>query len=323
MPLDKKGLYVSDILEKILDASTVRQITRNVTISLIGKLHPKLDSITEYIGGKCMGYPSIWFIQKALKLSDRQVENLLMKHYSSLFISLSTSIGDDLVDKDEDTHIGHLGLLYLLLMKGFSARKDPRVDDTIYQNGIAVMMDMLNSRIGSNIDTEKIGNKIGLFYRMICFELCTAVDDGHVNKPALLNLATKFGCWCSEVDDFMDIEKDIEAGQYFTRPVLSLINQGEIMKRAVLEKDYAVTNQMIDSPEFVDESIAGLVSRLQIIALDAHGNDFKSLANALFGLLPALPQNLREIRMAAKNIYVAKSIHGEVNYDVQLANLVL
>lgn len=305
-----EDLYVSDILEEMLNASSVRNITREVTFKIIGRLHPKLDVITEYIGGKCMGYPSIWFVQKALQLNDADLDRLLMNNHSALFISLSTSIGDDLVDKDENTNIGHLALLYLLLFKGLANQNAGKVNEIIYQSGLKVMMGMLDSNLEhdfSHDEMEGIGNKIGLFHKTICFEMLANLGELDIDKEALLSLSGKFGCWCSELDDFIDIERDIESGQYFTRPVLTLLSSGTEVKRAVLEKNYQLTNDIIKSEAFLNRNINTLVYRLQVIAQDAYKHGFNELGLTLDSILSTLPGKLYEIRNAARVIYIAKS----------------
>jgi hypothetical protein len=302
-----QNLYVSDVLEELLEASSVRSIVRKVTMDKIGRLHPKLDQITAYIGGKCMGYPCLWFLQKALGIADDELDDLLSENYSALFISLSTSIGDDLVDKDENTHIGHLGLLYLLLFKALCKENNNEVNAVIYKKGIEVMQQMLNFEMSNNrtsdSELEKIGIKIGAFHKMISFELLSTLPLEQEKKQALTEFAGKFGCWCSEMDDFIDIERDIDSEQYFTRPVLSLLDANETLKTAVLRKNTQVTGPVIASSAFINRQVNSLVYRLKVIAEDCYQNNFNELGVSLDLIITTLPEKLFRIRARANDIY--------------------
>lgn len=308
---ESNNIYVSDILEGLLDAKNVRIIARDVTASLIGEIHPKFDPITYYIGGKCMGYPCIWLLQQALDLSLQDVRDYLSSNYTSFFISLSTSIGDDLVDKDENTHIGHLGLFYLLLIKGLTSDSNNKeVNNVIYDKGLQVMMGMLNDKIEqierTVIDVDyKFGLKIGAFFKMMAYEFLLGKTNVP-NKDVLLEICERFGCWCSALDDFIDIERDIENKQYFTKPIIDIISQGEKAKEAILNYDILAISEYLSMEETLWSNINRLVSELEELATMSRENGFDTLAMKLEGITISLPETLVNVRLTANSLWTSK-----------------
>lgn len=310
-----QNIYVSDLLEDILNASRVRDLAREITFEVIGSLHPELDKITAYIGGKCMGYPSLWLIKNALNINLEDFKEHLKKNYSALFVSLSTSIGDDLVDNDEDTNIGHLGLFYLLLFNGLTSSPNAKVNKVIYENGIHVMKNMLNdesiidlSMKDVDLEIERFGLKIGLFHKMIAYEFLNTYDND-ADHEFLLKLSEDFGCWCSEVDDFIDIERDVENKQYFTRPVIQLIKRDESSKTAVLENNLITLKPIIDSNKYVSLNVDLLVHKMKDMTEALEKKGFLVLSSKLRKILLNLPSKLFKARKLSSELYLANNGH--------------
>ena len=130
--------YVSDVLEGLLDAEETRAVVRAYCIrfldALPDPLHAQLEAAATYVGGECMGYPAIWFLER-LFADELTIEEILDRCRVTLCISLTTSIVDDLADGDEPIGSAYLAYLYVLIGEAaLHGRRDVRIArDRLYR----------------------------------------------------------------------------------------------------------------------------------------------------------------------------------------------
>lgn len=74
-------VYVSDVLETVLDAGKTRAAVRNhckVILRGVPQLpETELEDCLHYIAGKCMGYPAIWLVEQALDLNEEDIGSVI------------------------------------------------------------------------------------------------------------------------------------------------------------------------------------------------------------------------------------------------------
>jgi hypothetical protein len=206
--------YVSDVLEGLLDAAETRRAVRAYCVRLLDSLdaplRAQLESSATYVGGKCMGYPAIWFIERLLAQDGVSVESILERCSVTLCISLTTSIVDDLADGDEPFGSAYLAYLYVLIAK---AALDGHAADPDARNRLYHALDVcLNPGASTASDViERRGKRIGAFFQMIAGDVL-----GELWTPERTNVALgvigRFGEICAHIDDWMDAERDLARG---------------------------------------------------------------------------------------------------------------
>ncbi|HEY9084421.1 MAG TPA: hypothetical protein VIN40_00560 [Candidatus Tyrphobacter sp.] len=205
--------YVSDVLEGLLDAEEIRGAVRAYCVRLLDSLPDplctQLEAAATYVGGKCMGYPAIWFLERLL-VDELAVEEILERCRTTLCISLTTSIVDDLADGDEPFGSAYLAYLYVLIGKAAleGSHADPSSRDRLYR-----ALDVCLNPAANMLDDvlERRGKRIGCFFQMIAGEALDGLwpaDRAHVALDAI----GRFGEICAHVDDWMDAERDLARG---------------------------------------------------------------------------------------------------------------
>lgn len=203
--------YVSDALELLLDAGDARRAVRAFAMHLLDaappKLRAQLEPVAAYVGGKCMGYPAVWFLQQLLDDENCDARAIVERCRGTLCMSLSTSIVDDLEDRDEDAGSECLGFLYVLLGEpAFAQCASPNAMRYLYRAIDACL------NPGSQPDSLAArGDRIGAFYAMIAADALR--DVWSAEQTAVGVEATRaFGDICAHLDDWMDVERDLAQG---------------------------------------------------------------------------------------------------------------
>ncbi len=205
--------YVSDVLEGLLDAEETRAVVRAYCIrfldALPDPLHAQLEAAATYVGGKCMGYPAIWFLER-LFADELTIEEILDRCRVTLCISLTTSIVDDLADGDEPIGSAYLAYLYVLIGEAalHGRRDDPIARDRLYR-ALDICLNPGASTLSDAIDRR--GKRIGSFFAMIAGEVLDGLWPPDRVRVALSTI-DRFGEICAHVDDWMDAERDLARG---------------------------------------------------------------------------------------------------------------
>jgi len=210
------SLYASDVLEPLLDAGAVRSAVREHCVRLLDHADPglrnRLMPAARYVGGKCMGYPAIWFLERMLGPRGISLGGIIERSEPALSVSLTTSIVDDLVDRDESIIAEYVAFLYVLIAHAaFEAPTAPRTDlrpqRALLDRALDVCMDP-NAAGGS---AARRGNRIGHFYRMIAHGPADAFLPEQA-ASVVVEAVGRFGEFCAHVDDWIDMERDLERG---------------------------------------------------------------------------------------------------------------
>lgn len=300
--------YVSDILSNLIEADDVRQLVREQCATILADVPPetagRLREVLRYFSGKCMGFPAVWLVASALDLSNEQVADRLVRQPGPLYISLTTSIADDFIDREDNVSAAHMMLLYLLV---FGALRQPH-----WLHG--EMLDAYRSRIYPLIgafvadrplerartiaelrrSAEESSWRIGNFFETIVRGL--TIEDRDEARAAIADLGRSFGNWCSHLDDVVDVERDILAGDTLTYPIFLLSQESPRLADAVRARDLGACLPAISQDWFVDALVQhqhGHIDDLRAKA-DAHG--FAYLADELYGISKRLPGLIPAIR---------------------------
>ena len=227
-------VYVSDFLETLLNASTERALVREVTNSAVSHLPDEIAHQAHYYGGKCMGYPVVWLLKHALDLEEQKLKEVVEACKASIFLSLTTSIVDDWLDKDVEVSVAPVSLMYLLMVVGLGDLNSKHFPSERARQRIHELTEhlLLVEKSASLAHREKLtlcgelvskaGIKIGHFHELIASEFCNALSVQQSKACELINIANKFGCWCAFVDDVIDVRSDFGNGNWVSLPVLNL-----------------------------------------------------------------------------------------------------
>src|SRR5579863_4253090 len=161
-------LYVSDVLESLLDASSVRSAVRDHCVGLLASLDPalrrRLAPHAWYVGGKCMGYPAVWLLRQFFGPQAVSLDALIARAEPALSVSLTTTIVDDLFDGDETIPAEYVAVLYVLIAKSaFGAR--PHDADRLFERSLLDALEVCINPAGPD-QPQRRGNRIGHFFRM-------------------------------------------------------------------------------------------------------------------------------------------------------------
>jgi hypothetical protein len=202
--------YVSDVLEGLLGAAETRGAVRAFALGLVDAaptpLRATLHPVADYVGGKCMGYPAIWFLQEVLEEDD--AAGVIARCKNALCMSLSTSIADDLADNDEPYDAAYLAFLYVLVGESACA---PAPRGAMRARLHAALLACLDLPAHADDALARRGDRIGAFFAMIAGE---ALDASLPRAEAALAIeaARCFGRFCAHLDDAMDAQRDLEHG---------------------------------------------------------------------------------------------------------------
>jgi hypothetical protein len=210
------SFYASDFLEPLLAAGDVRAAVRQHCTALLDSLDPdlrvRLSSQALYVGGKCMGYPAVWLLERILKPKGVDLATIIEQAEPALCVSLTTSIVDDLVDGDEQISADYVAFLYVLI--AYAAFGQKRTSRPLPEQSALLQraLDVCINPARGGPSTERRGNRIGHFFRMV------AVGPARANlSPASAEAAVEavgmFGEVCGHVDDWIDLEADYERGE--------------------------------------------------------------------------------------------------------------
>lgn len=227
-------VYVSDFLESLLDAEPERALVRDITDSTIGQMPNEIGRLAHYYGGKCMGYPAVWLLKHALDIEDQKLLEVAASCKASIFLSLTTSIVDDWLDKDVEVTVAPVSLMYMLMVGGLGDLNSKNFpSERALQRLREITEHLLRVERSASLDyqeklalcnelAKEAGIKIGHFHELIANEFCNAMSVHNNKAHALRNIANKFGCWCAFLDDVIDLRPDFEAGNWVSIPALDL-----------------------------------------------------------------------------------------------------
>lgn len=256
--------YVSDLLADLIGAEMVRDIVRNhcaaILVDVPEKTAERLRAPLHYIAGKCMGYPAVWIASTALDLTPEAIVDRLRCQPGPLYISLTTSIADDFIDKDENITAAHMMLLYLFM---FSALRHPHWFSgellATYQRLIYPLIGAFvgdpplaetGTRVEMELRAERSSWRIGNFFETIVRAL--TIDDREETRSAVAEVGRVFGNWCSHLDDVVDVERDVLSGDTFTYPLFLLTEHSPALARAVRNRDLDSCLGAIGADWFID-----------------------------------------------------------------------
>jgi len=300
--------YVSDLLSDLIGADAVRAAVRRQCESVLIDVPPptaeRLRAPLHYIAGKCMGYPAVWLIGTALELGEGALAARLQRHPGPLYISLTTSIADDFIDRDENIGAAHMMLLYLFV---FSSLRHPHWFNgellETYQRLIYPLIGAFvgdhplsdsGNRVELELRAERSSWRIGNFFETIVRGL--TCEDAPATRSALAELGRAFGNWCSHLDDVVDVERDIVSGDTFTYPLFLIAQHSPRLAEAVRGGDLESCFEAIEAGWFVEalvERHQGYLEQLEAIARQA---GFERLAGEFARLALRLPGLIRAIR---------------------------
>jgi hypothetical protein len=306
--------YVSDLLEGLLNATAVRSLVGNVIVD-IGWSRSSTNALLVPLSRKCMGYPPVWLISRALDLSATRIEQAIRANPSALLVSLSTSLTDDLIDKDTEPNLHNLSLLYILLLKAGSRCSSTDSCDKLLSMSLDVATSVLEGTVseyplhigsgqGANrtlcANLRRAADRIGLFHEAIASDLLIDLAIGAHESLFLTSLCREFGRWCCMLDDFLDVEQDLAAGDLGTFPIQMLL-QARDRSGKTQSDDLTAHRALLDTTAFVDEMISVITCELAHIIDKCERHDL--LKHALSDCFTILPNRLREARSRVASEY--------------------
>jgi hypothetical protein len=313
-------VYVSDVLSDLLTgAQPFRECVRRHCLELVDRLPAEIAlpirPAAEYIGAKCMGYPPVWFVSQTLGWSLEETDALLGRSHTALCLSLSTSIADDFLDR-EAVGSPHLMFFYLLLFEALAQQDwgDSGLGDFIYSRAVGTM-DLFvlpgvrqKLRAGCDLATleemaERSGLRIGNFHRMIAYSLLRSSPLARDQAAELVDLAGRFGNWCSDLDDIIDVERDILQKEPSALAALSVLRLDPGQRTALVDADLDRLAGCLEHPAFVAGMIDPLVRGIESIADGVRGLGANGFAGRLEELARRLPGRVAEIRRLARQEY--------------------
>jgi hypothetical protein len=295
-------MYVSDVLDSLLDVGPVRELVRARCVALTDHLPPHvrqpLHAAATHFGAKCMGYPAVWFVKEALELDLTETARVLDGAWTSLCISLSTSIADDLTDKDEQPGGDALMYFYLLLFKALEQGDWHK--DGLGPFVLAKSVDIMPLFVGRTPDAPPLppaNQRIGHFHRMIAYDMLRHVPMATERRAELIELTGRFGQWCADMDDVLDVESDLFHGGHENFAVeLTLEHHpslGGLRSRASIA-------QASSDDRVVAAMVHHMTSTLRSLSESCKEWGASALAHALGSLEATLPTQLPQLRRAVR-----------------------
>jgi hypothetical protein len=209
--------YVSDILESLLEATAERNAVRKHCLRMLEALdvptRERLAPTAGYVGGKCMGYPAVWFLKRALGGDSVPVDSLVTLCEPALSISLTTSIVDDMVDADEIVAAEYGGFLYVLLAQAvYGVPGHGKAGRTAAADFLRRALEVCRDQSRSEEAPAARGDRIGHFYRMIATCAAERLPMPAGRRIVIVESAGRFGRCCAHLDDWLDAARDAEHG---------------------------------------------------------------------------------------------------------------
>jgi hypothetical protein len=301
-------LYVSDFLAELIDASEVREIVRGqcegILFDVPQKTADQLREPLKYISGKCMGYPAIWFASNALQLNEDGIVSRLSRNPGPLYISLTTSIADDFIDRDENIKSAHMMLLYLFVFS--SLRHRHWFNGEVLEAYQRLIYPLVGAFVGENhsrahLQIEELEKqadrsawRIGNFFETIVRGFM--IDDAHELRSTVSDLGREFGNWCSHLDDVVDVERDILSGDTFTYPMFVLTRHSPALAQAVDRGDLNACLDAIKTDWFVDALEKRHIAHIASLQARAQSAGLLALEDKLANLKSKLPEAIFAIR---------------------------
>lgn len=249
--------YVSDVLERLLDAGEAREAVRSYAVHLLddspARLRAAVEPAATYVGGKCMGYPAIWFLH--LLTGEERIEDVVERSAGALCLSLSTSIVDDLADHDETLGSEYLAYLYVLLGEAMARASDPQLQRRLH----AALEQCLDSDAPCASRASR-GDRIGAFFSLVALQALRGYWSATRSELGI-EATRRFGRFCAHVDDAMDARRDLENG-VAQNVVLQLLR--EHLGRPPRDGDLLVHRSWID-PQVGSLLIASLDEVLALV----------------------------------------------------------
>lgn len=321
-------MYVSDCLESLLDASKTRELVRTECMTVLDDLPTGIASelrpLAEYVGGKCMGYPAVWFVERALDVPHQELRDILRRSRTALMVSLSTSLADDFLDRNEAAGANHLMVFYLLLLDPITneRRASAEVRHFLRSEIVDAMELFVGPRKpisaiapGAGVEilrqvTRRRGKRIGNFHRMIAFELLTEMGVSESMRSQVVRDAGRFGDWCAFLDDAIDVEQDIEEGHISSFPVCALLALHPGARQLLLEKQIDALAPLLASHELSAMIQVQLAASLGEIEASTREYAVR-LAEALGRLRHSLAAELASLRSKAHAEYMGKLLASQ------------
>jgi len=304
-------IYVSEVIEGLIDGTAIRSVVRaqcqKVLRDLPGSVADKLQKHLHYSAGKCMGYPAVWFVQQALEKSVEQTASLLAEMPAPLYVSLTTSIADDFLDRDPNVDAGHMMLLYMFMFEALSEQhwfhgeqRREWLDRVFPLVGAFVAPQDPFSTVDIRDVVESSGRRIGAFFEVIAYSLTGAVSGER--RREIVELAGKFGDWCSHLDDIVDIEIDLLDGAHLTFPVWAIAQHSDAHRQAVGARDLGGCASLIASTEFVESLIDKQLERLKELKDRAEAANLHLLAHCFERMRARTPEAIYAVRSKPQSI---------------------
>jgi hypothetical protein len=302
-------VFVSDVLESVVDMREIRALVRARCQKLTADLPPAIagpisDSAV-FFGGKCMGYPAVWFVHRALDLDVRQTSHLLDGAWTSLCISLSTSITDDLMDGDTDVSGEALMFLYVLLFKALEQAdwNQDGLGHYIYQRSVELMPLFVHHDRARLANPPRRGDRIGHFHRMIAYDMLRRVDLGPDRRDALVELAGKFGHLCADLDDVLDLEIDVLNGEMDNFAASIALARGPVQHGGGNLAELLAVVSTVEVETTIGQHMARAVDEL---CSGCESMGASSLAGTLAEIGGRIPAAVRRLRAAAHAEFVER-----------------
>ncbi len=287
------NVFVSDVLEGLLDAGAERALVRENCLAAVRGLPAEIAGQADYYGGKCMGYPAIWMLRHALGLDRQDLGHATAACRASLFLSLTASIMDDWIDRDEPVSVAPAALFYMLMVRGLGTpRQDMPVHELVVDKLREVIEQLLvverSAQLGAQEKLEvcagiarESGIKIGNFHELIAAELCAHLSLEAANTEALRRLANGFGQWCALLDDIIDVRADIAAGDWASVPAAKLLSEcnGKLPRLAAI------------APGAETRLLSVAEQELEALTAEARQAGFEDLAAAFESVQTRLPEH--------------------------------
>ncbi|WP_010606643.1 hypothetical protein [Pseudoalteromonas maricaloris] len=256
--------YVSDALERILDATPVRNQVSQQVCEHLQEYGPLISSVlgqsAQYFSSKCMGYPSIWFLFRVCDIPQEQWPERIESVMQSLLFSLSTSIADDFIDGDERVGDKDMYVFYIMMLAiaERSSGEKSRLDN-IKQTCKGLYDSIIQSKIaqakGENGDEYVSTDRIGSFFAMIARDFVDALPQQ--NDHNLIEATRYFGRICCLIDDAIDFTKDVEIqGENIIFEVMDKAtfeqSKSDVQIRInaalqVLDREYSTLSKLLES----------------------------------------------------------------------------
>lgn len=300
-------IYVSDFLENLIDGHDVRNLVREQSREILKGVpepaYSKLFDALDYWGGKCMGYPAVWLVQKAMHWNLPQTCSAVSCYPGSLYVSLTTSIMDDFLDRDQDVGPSDLMLAYMFF---FTALRQPHwfagdIAAVYFQSVYPLVASFVSDApirdkgdISSLYDRAAIsGRRIGAFFETIA---CALVPRDAPQRDSIIELAGAFGEWCSMLDDLIDIELDLTQKSQVTVPLALLSAKSMRLAEAVARGDFDACKPTIASPSFINSLVEDNLQRVRSLRQRSQTLGFELLVEELIRVEARLPDMIRDVR---------------------------